>query len=131
MARQLAPDGTLCLVDINQTTLDELIRRARRAGLGNVTARTADAGVLPFDDGAFSAAYLVAVLGEVRDGARAIGELARVLEPGGCLVVGETFADPYRVRPGTLERWARAAGLQPGVRAGRMSYLARYDKPTA
>ena len=129
VARRLAPTGELCLLDINQTTLDEVIGRACGAGLRNVTARAADAVALPFDDGVFSAAYLVAVLGELKDGARAVGELARVLEPGGRLVVGETFADPHRVPPAHLARWAQAAGLTFADRTGRVSYLARYRKP--
>jgi len=37
----------------------------------------------PYPDGSFDAAYLIGVLGEIPDPAAALGELRRVLRPGG------------------------------------------------
>ena len=44
---------------------------------------------LPFDDAAFDCILAVTVLCFVRDAARAVAEMARVLTPGGRLVIGE------------------------------------------
>lgn len=55
---------------------------------------------LPFRDNAFQLVFAVTVLCFVRDARRAIEEIARVLEPGGVLSVGE------------LNRWSLWAALR-------------------
>lgn len=62
--------------------------RAAVAGL-TVDLAVADALALPFPAERFDAVLAVTVLCFVSDPSRAIGELARVLRPGGVLVVGE------------------------------------------
>ena len=52
---------------------------------------------MPYEDGTFDAAFLVTVLGEVPDQDSALRELARVLQPGGRLIVGELLGDPHYV----------------------------------
>src|SRR5215217_639996 len=89
VARQLAPDGRLDVLDLQQPMLDELMRRAVLAGMANVVATQGDARDLPFPAATFDAAFLVATLGEIPDHDRALRELLRVLKPGGRLVVGE------------------------------------------
>ena len=48
------------------------------------------------------------VLGEIPDQDAALRELARVLKPGGRLVVGELFGDPHMVTSGKLRERAGA-----------------------
>jgi ubiquinone/menaquinone biosynthesis C-methylase UbiE len=85
-------------------TSAEMLREAkRRAGARGVGWRRAEAGNLPFRDGWFDAAHSHLVLHLVDDLPAAIAELARVLGPGGRLVVGtfapehfhEFFLNPY------------------------------------
>ena len=63
----------------------------RRAGIENVQLRLVEgkSEALPFPDAEFDRVLAVAVLCFVPDAERAIAEMARVLKPGGRLVIGE------------------------------------------
>lgn len=130
VARRLAPEGTLELLDVQPKMLDHTLRAAAAAGVGNVVATEADAQALPFEDARFDGAFLVTVLGEIPDPAVALRELVRVLKPGGRLVAGELFGDPHWVRPSVLRRDAEAAGLRFERRVGSpLAYFACFSKP--
>ena len=127
VARALAPGGTLDVFDVQQDMLDDIMRRARAAGIENISPQQGDACRLPYPDGSFDAAYLVGVLGEIPGGDSALRELHRVLKPGGRLVVGEVFFDPDFVRFGPLAHRAQAAAFAFERKAGgSLSYLARF-----
>ena len=129
VAHWLSPGGRLDILDLQQEMLDHTMRRVRERGLTNVTASHGDAGRLPYRDATFDAAFLVTVLGEIPDQDAALGELARVLKPGGRLVVGELFGDPHWVSPARLRRRAEAAGLSFVQRAGSPAgYFARFER---
>ena len=131
VAEWVSPGGRLDIFDVQQEMLDHTMRRAGQRGLTNITPTQGDARHLPYADGAFDAAFLVAVLGEIPDQDAALAELARVLRPGGRLVVGELFGDPHWVSPKRLRRRADAAGLRFDRRHGTpLAYFARYLKPT-
>ena len=126
-ARWLEPDGTLEVLDIQQEMLDHTMRRAHALGISNIVARQGDAQALPYPDGHFDAAYLVATLGEVPDKERALRELRRVLKPGRRLVVGESQPDPHMVSIDKLRMLADEAGLSYERRVGgRLGYLASF-----
>jgi len=126
-ARWIRPGGTLDVLDLQQEMLDHTERRARDLGVTNIVPSRGDARALPYADGTFDAAYLVVVLGEVPDQDAALGELRRVLKPGGRLVVGELFPDPHMVPFGSLRQRAGAAGLLFERRlGGRLGYFARF-----
>jgi ubiquinone/menaquinone biosynthesis C-methylase UbiE len=83
---------------------DEMLAEARaRPGANRVGWRRAEAGRLPFRDGWFDAVHTHLVLHLVDDRDAAIGEMARVLAPGGRVAVGtfapehfrEFFLNPY------------------------------------
>jgi ubiquinone/menaquinone biosynthesis C-methylase UbiE len=120
VATWLEPGGHLEILDLQREMLEHTLRRARDRGVQNITATEGDAQRLPFDDGSIDGAYLVAVLGEVPDQEAALRELARVIRPGGRLVVGELFGDPHWVAPGTLGRRGESAGLRFDRRVGRL-----------
>src|SRR5215213_1875644 len=129
-ARWLEPDGTLEVLDIQQEMLDHTMRRAHALGISNIVPRQGDARALPYPDGHFDAAYLVATLGEVPDKERALRELRRVLKPGGRLVVGEGQPDPHMVSSDKLRMLADATGLTyEGRIGGRLGYFARFRAP--
>ena len=110
--------GNLEILDLQQEMLDHTMRRAGEAGITNVTPTLADATAMPYEESSFDGAFLTTVLGEIPDQAAAMRELARVLRPGGRLVVGELFGDPHFVTPGSLQRLADAAGLRFERRSG-------------
>jgi SAM-dependent methyltransferase len=130
VADWVSPGGRLEILDLQQEMLDHTMRRAGERGVTNVSAVQGDARRLPYAEGTFDAAYLTTVLGEIPDQDAALRELARVLKPGGRLVVGELFGDPHWVSPGRLRRRAEAAGLTFGERSGTpLGYFARFDRP--
>ena len=128
VARQIAPEGRLDVVDLQQPMLDELMRRAAKLGAANVVATQGDARDLPFPDASFDVAFLVATLGEILDRDRALGELHRVLKPGGRLVVGEGQPDPHMLTIDDLRRRAEAMGFVfDGQESTPLGYFARFQ----
>jgi len=132
VARALAPDGTLHVLDVQQEMLDHTLRRAREAAVAGIVPRQGDARALPYADASFDAAFLVTVLGEIPDQDRALAELRRVVRPGGRIVVGELFGDPHMVAARALGRRAQAAGLTLERRLGPpLGYFAVLRAPGA
>ncbi len=126
LGQWLAPQGMLELFDIQREMLDHTMQRVRERGLTNVTATCGDATVLPHADDSVDAVVLIAVLGEIPDQAAALSEIARVLRPGGRLIVGELLGDPHYTSPGALRRRGEAAGLHFESRHGLpIGYFAR------
>jgi SAM-dependent methyltransferase len=126
LARWLVPGGSVEIFDLQQEFLDHTMERAVEQGLTNVHATQGDATALPFEDDSFDGVVLTAVLGEIPDQDAALSEIARVLRPGGRLVVGELVGDPHFTSPGALERRGAAAGLRFELRSGPpFGYFAR------
>jgi ubiquinone/menaquinone biosynthesis C-methylase UbiE len=127
VAGWVAPAGRLDLFDLQQEMLDHTLLRAEERGIDNLVAVQGDARELPYDAATFDAAYLVTVLGEIPDQEAALRELARVVKPGGRVVVGELFGDPHWVSPGRLQARAERAGLRFEQRLGSpLGYFARF-----
>jgi len=93
-ARRAGLEGRLVVVDIQPQMIAQVERRMQEAGLTNVEAHVADAYHLPLEDASVDRAFLVTVLPEIPDQARALAELRRVLKLGGLLSITEEFFDP-------------------------------------
>jgi demethylmenaquinone methyltransferase/2-methoxy-6-polyprenyl-1,4-benzoquinol methylase len=94
MARQVGPSGLVCHTDINGEMLEIGRRRLVDAGLfGNVSTLQANAEHLPFDDRSFHCVTIGFGLRNCTDKPAALREMARVLKPGGRLLVLE-FSKP-------------------------------------
>jgi SAM-dependent methyltransferase len=129
-AEWVKPDGEVDILDLQPEMLDHTMRRAGEAGLANVTPTQSDATAMPYEDGIFDAAYLTTVLGEIPDQDAVLREFARVLRPGGRLVVGELIGDPHYVRLAPMRLRASGAGLTFERRVGNaLGYFARFAKP--
>ena len=130
VAEWVKPDGQVDILDLQQEMLDHTMRSAGERGLANVTPTKSDATAMPYEDGTYDAAFLVTVLGEIPDQDAALRELARVLKPGGRLVVGELIGDPHYVRLAPMRLRASGAGLTYERRVGNaLGYFARFVKP--
>jgi SAM-dependent methyltransferase len=74
-----------------------LMREAEGGGQGRCLISRADVTTLPFCDGVFDAVICSEVLEHIADNRAAIGELVRVLKPGGNLVVSVPRFLPERI----------------------------------
>jgi ubiquinone/menaquinone biosynthesis C-methylase UbiE len=129
LAAWVGQEGKVEIFDLQDEMLDHTIRRARARGLWNVDPTQGDAQQLPYEDDSFDAAILITVLGEIPDRDAALAEIARVLRPGGRLVVGElAIPDPHFTTFGSLRRRAEAAGLRLDRHRGpKLGYFARFS----
>jgi ubiquinone/menaquinone biosynthesis C-methylase UbiE len=128
LAAWVGDQGVVEIFDVQQEMLDHTIRAARERGLWNVKPTRGDAQKLTFQDDSFDAVILITVLGEIPDQDAALREVARVLKPGGRLIVGELFGDPHMVTLGSLQRRAEAAGFGFERRVGpKLGYFARFS----
>jgi arsenite methyltransferase len=95
----------------------ETLSNATAAGVsGRVTVQTADMRALPFADGTFDrvlSAWAVHNMPEAEDRSRALGEMLRVLKPGGTLAV--TDIEGRGSYPATLQALG-ATGIRVEVR---------------
>jgi ubiquinone/menaquinone biosynthesis C-methylase UbiE len=84
-------------VDLSDGMLEIARSRLRAAGedhpLANVEFHQAPSDALPFADGTFTAVVCTTALHHFPDPQRSIDEMARVLEPGGRLVIGDMSRD--------------------------------------
>lgn len=90
-------------VDISEAMLIVARRRASDAGV-NVELHRGDIEALPFEDDTFHIVTAITVLCFVPDPRQAVDEMARVLTPGGRLVIGELG------RWNTWAAWRRLRG---------------------
>lgn len=128
VAVDLVPGGRLDVLDIQPKMLDHLARRARQAGVHCIVSSLGDARHLPYPDGVFDAAYLVAVLGEIPESGAALQELRRVLKPAGRLVIGEAaIGDPDFTSLRTARELTANAGFDFERSCGsRLAYFALF-----
>jgi len=112
-------------IDLSLDMLKFARDRLDRAGLKNCSVRQGDLYDLPLANDSFDVVILHQVLHFLDDGGRAIEEAARVLRPGGRLLVvdfapheEEVLREKYAHRrlgfpPETVTQWIRASGLEP------------------
>jgi ubiquinone/menaquinone biosynthesis C-methylase UbiE len=110
-AQRVGPQGRLVAVDIQPQMIAQTEQRVRSAGLTNVDTHVASAYDLPLANESVDRAFLVSVLQEVPDAARALAELRRVLKPDGIVSITAEFLDPDYWFLGETIRRLEAAGF--------------------
>jgi len=128
LRRAVEPGGTVVAMDFCAPMLGPAREKARRAGLGDIRFEVADALALPYPAASFDIATIAFGIRNVDDPVRCLQEMARVVRPGGRVVVLE-FGQPgglwgalYRFYSRIFMPWA--GGLLTGNRAA-YAYLPR------
>jgi len=89
LARRVAPDGRVVGCDFSEPMLDLAREKAAAAGVPGARFEWADALQLPYDAGRFDAVTVGFGARNLADLDRGLREMARVLRPGGRLVILE------------------------------------------
>lgn len=93
MAKQVGPEGEAVGVDFSPEGIDKAEKKAIELGLDKVTEfRVADAEKLPFQDDYFDAVVSECVVCLTPDKQKVLDEKARVLKPGGKLVMHDVIS---------------------------------------
>lgn len=110
-------------IDLSHQMLTVARSKLQEVGAGNASVRHGDATATPYPDDCASLVIIHQVLHFLDDPARALNEAARVLKPGGKLVVVDFAPHTLEhlrtdhahrhlgVSDGDLERWGEKAGL--------------------
>lgn len=97
LARRVTPSGRVVALDFSENMLQVGRGKAAERGYGNVEFVQGDALALPFDDGTFDAATAAFGVRNLADLPAGLREMARVVRPGGRVVVLE-ITTPERLR---------------------------------
>lgn len=111
-ARRAEPSGHVYAVDIKLQVIAILRGRIGQAGVKNITTKVASAYEIPLPSKSVDRAFMVAVLPEIPDKQKALGEIHRVLKKEGLLALGECLIDPDYPRRKTEIGWCRDAGFE-------------------
>ncbi|MDN5696588.1 MAG: class I SAM-dependent methyltransferase [Rubrobacter sp.] len=82
-------------VDNSPAMLDRARRNLDSLSISNVDLAEGDISALPLDDGSVDAAFANMVLHHAYDPAATLAEMARVVRPGGAVVVTDEVEHPY------------------------------------
>jgi SAM-dependent methyltransferase len=97
ISRALAPRvGQVQGVDLTPAMVEKATEEAAAAGLDNAEFSVGDATSLEFADGSFDGAVTRFSLHHIPAPWRVVGEMARVVRPGGWVIVSDFIADPDR-----------------------------------
>lgn len=94
ISRALAPRlGSVQGVDMTPTMVEKATAEAARAGLGNLDFAVGDATALDFGDDSFDGAVTRSSLHHIPAPQRVVEEMARVVRPGGRVVIADHLSD--------------------------------------
>lgn len=93
-AGAVGPTGSVVTVEIDPRIAARLERRLEQERVVNVRVVQGDAQQLDLDEASFDALFLITVMGEIPDQAKALREFHRVLKQDGTLGLSELLVDP-------------------------------------
>ena len=132
-ARRIGPKGQLYALDIQKKMLAQLERKLRKpawSGIDNVRLVEANAYSIPLTDETVDLVYMITVLAEIPDQARALKEIRRVMKPGAHIAVSEFLTDPdYPLKSTTKARLEQAGFEIVDAEGVFWTYTVRGRKP--
>lgn len=111
-AKALGESGLLYAVDIQEQMLAKLAKKIAAQGLFNIHLIHADAAHLDLSENLFDLVFMVAVLGEIPNRAKALQEFYRLLKPGGIISFVETLPDFHYLRRKVVKALSLEAGFK-------------------
>jgi arsenite methyltransferase len=105
--RAVAPNGSVVGLDLSDAMVAKARADAASAETSNVTFERGEAEAMPFADSTFDAAYANGLLNLCPDKRAVVGELHRVVKPGGRAVVAEITFMCGRLTTGSADWRAR------------------------
>jgi SAM-dependent methyltransferase len=113
-AREVGPTGRVIGVDMTPEMLERARQNAERSGLRQVEFRAGRIEALPLDDASVDAVISNCVINLVPDKSAVYREIARVLRPGGRMVVSDIVLDAV-LPPLVAESVAALTGCVAGA----------------
>jgi arsenite methyltransferase len=108
-AKLAGPSGAVTGIDLVPEMLARARENARLAGVDNVTFQESSAEQLPFPDNSFEVVISNGVFNLVVDKVKALGEVYRVLKPGGRFMLADQVlaGELPKETKARVENWAR------------------------
>lgn len=108
-AKLTGPSGTVTGIDLVPEMLSRARENASLAGVDNVTFQESSAEQLPFPDNSFDVVISNGVFNLVVDKIKALGEVFRVLKPGGRFMLADQVlaGELAKETKARVENWAR------------------------
>lgn len=108
-ALRVGASGSVTGIDLVPEMLARAIENARLAGVDNVTFQESSAERLPFSDNSFDVVISNGVFNLVVDKVKALGEVYRVLKPGGRFMLADQVlaGELPKEAKARVENWAR------------------------
>jgi ubiquinone/menaquinone biosynthesis C-methylase UbiE len=111
-ADRVGPAGEVVALDIQEGMLARVRAKIAARGITNIRTVLGSLDATTVEADAFDRAFLVTVLGEVPDRARAMRTLYAALRRDGVLSVTEVIPDPDYLTRATVQALGEAAGFQ-------------------
>ena len=108
-AKLTGPLGAVTGIDLVPEMLAQARENARLAGVENVTFQESSGELLPFPDNSFDVVISNGVFNLVVDKVKALGEVFRVLKPGGRFMLADQVlsGELPKETKARVEKWAR------------------------
>lgn len=120
MARRVGEDGHVWATEVEEKLVEDIRRRAERAGLSNLSAVLGDQQDTGLPDGCCNAALLRMVYHHFVDPGRMLEDLRRALRPGARVAVIDILPQTgWRELPGVPDRGGH--GIPPALLIAEMS----------